>query len=130
MNHFVCSYIITTISINLLFRLLKRLFKDLFERQGFEDDGIFDWDILKKQKEQGSGFSANVGGGATGAIDDEGENDMDKRGGLEAGFSLGDGGSGGVASPRMQSTVVRPSATGINILLIVLSSLFDLISFL
>jgi len=106
------------------------LFKDLFERQGFEDDGIFDWDILKKQKEQGSGFSANVGGGATGAIDDEGENDMDKRGGLEAGFSLGDGGSGGVASPRMQSTVVRPSATGINILLIVLSSLFDLISFL
>jgi hypothetical protein len=28
------------------------LFKDLFERQGFEDDGIFDWDILKKQKER------------------------------------------------------------------------------
>ena len=124
----------------LLFRLLKRLFKDLFERQGFEDDGIFDWDILKKQKEQGSGFSASAGG-AAGAIDDEGEDDIDKRGGLEAGtkeyyfhsilvllfslinannnttltwtgFYLGEGGSGVAASPRMQSTVVRPSATG------------------
>jgi len=35
------------------YRYLKRIFKDLFERQGFEDDGIFDWDILKKQKDQG-----------------------------------------------------------------------------
>lgn len=64
-------------------RLLKRLFKDLFERQGFEDDGIFDWDILKKQKEQGSGFSSSVG--AAGANEDEGE-DADKRGGLETGM--------------------------------------------
>lgn len=65
---------------------MKRLFKDLFERQGFEDDGIFDWDILKKQKEQGSGFSAALA--ASGGNDEEGENDMDKRGGLEAGTTL------------------------------------------
>ena len=32
-------------------RYLKRIFKELFERQGFEDDGLFDWDILKKQRE-------------------------------------------------------------------------------
>ena len=31
----------------------------MFERSGFEDDGIFDWDILKKQKEQAGG----AGGG-------------------------------------------------------------------
>lgn len=35
------------------YRYLKRIFKELFERQGFEDDGIFDWDILKKQREAG-----------------------------------------------------------------------------
>jgi casein kinase 1 len=30
------------------YRYLKRLFRELFERQGFDDDGVFDWDILKK----------------------------------------------------------------------------------
>lgn len=35
------------------FRYLKRIFKELFERQGFEDDGVFDWDIIKRQKELG-----------------------------------------------------------------------------
>lgn len=30
------------------YRYLKRLFRELFERQGYEDDGLFDWDILKK----------------------------------------------------------------------------------
>jgi len=34
-------------------RYLKRIFKDLFERQAFEDDGVYDWDLLKKQQEQG-----------------------------------------------------------------------------
>lgn len=33
------------------YRYLKRLFRELFERQGYEDDGLFDWDILKKQQE-------------------------------------------------------------------------------
>jgi len=31
-------------------RYLKRIFRDLFERQSFEDDGVFDWDIIKKQQ--------------------------------------------------------------------------------
>mmetsp|Transcript_12940 Transcript_12940/g.12568 ORF Transcript_12940/g.12568 Transcript_12940/m.12568 type:complete len:390 (+) Transcript_12940:206-1375(+) len=35
------------------YRFLKRNFKDLFERQSYEDDGIYDWDVLKKQQEQG-----------------------------------------------------------------------------
>lgn len=29
---------------------MKRIFRELFERQSFEDDGVFDWDILKKQR--------------------------------------------------------------------------------
>jgi hypothetical protein len=33
---------------------LKRIFKDLFERQAFEDDGVYDWDIIKKQQEKGA----------------------------------------------------------------------------
>jgi serine/threonine protein kinase len=45
------------------YRYLKRIFKDLFERQGFEDDNVFDWDILKKKNEKGS-----VGGVGTGDI--------------------------------------------------------------
>ena len=28
--------------------------QDLFERQAFEDDGVYDWDLLKKQQEQGT----------------------------------------------------------------------------
>ena len=35
-------------------RYLKRIFKDLFERQAFEDDGVYDWDMLKKKQEQGN----------------------------------------------------------------------------
>lgn len=31
-------------------RYLKRIFRDLFERQSFEDDGVFDWDIIKRQQ--------------------------------------------------------------------------------
>ena len=27
------------------YRYLKKLFHDLFERSGFVDDGIFDWDL-------------------------------------------------------------------------------------
>lgn len=34
------------------YRYLKRLFKDLFERSGFEDNCVYDWDLLKKQEEQ------------------------------------------------------------------------------
>lgn len=35
------------------YRYLKRKFKELFERQSFEDDGVFDWDIIKKQQQAG-----------------------------------------------------------------------------
>lgn len=39
------------------YRYLKRIFRDLFERQCFEDDGIFDWDIIKKNQQIGSEVS-------------------------------------------------------------------------
>jgi hypothetical protein len=41
------------------YRYLKRVFKDLFDRQGCEDDGCFDWDVLKKQQEA-AGNSAPI----------------------------------------------------------------------
>jgi hypothetical protein len=44
------------------YRYLKRIFKDLFDRQGFMDDGLYDWDIMKKQQE-----AAGVSGGSVGA---------------------------------------------------------------
>jgi serine/threonine protein kinase len=37
------------------YRYLRRIFKDLFERSGYEDDGIFDWDISKKQRSLANG---------------------------------------------------------------------------
>ena len=36
------------------YRYLKRIFRDLFERQSFEDDGVFDWDIIKRQQMAGT----------------------------------------------------------------------------
>ena len=34
------------------YRYLKRIFKDLFQRQSLEDDGVYDWDVLKRHQEQ------------------------------------------------------------------------------
>ena len=34
------------------YRYLRRLFKDLFERSGFEDNCVYDWDLLRRQEEQ------------------------------------------------------------------------------
>lgn len=33
------------------YRYCKRILKDLFERCGMEDDGVFDWDLIKNQQE-------------------------------------------------------------------------------
>jgi len=35
------------------YRYLKRIFKDLFDRQGLEDDGLYDWDLIKRLQESG-----------------------------------------------------------------------------
>ena len=37
------------------YRYLKRIFKDLFDRQALEDDGQYDWDLLTRHQEQGTG---------------------------------------------------------------------------
>jgi serine/threonine protein kinase len=41
------------------YRYLKRIFKDLFDRQAFDDDGQYDWDVLKRHQEQGSTAPVN-----------------------------------------------------------------------
>jgi len=47
------------------YRHLKKLFKDLFDRSGFEDDGLFDWDIILKTKNGGNATSPVPDGGAS-----------------------------------------------------------------
>ncbi len=42
------------------YRYLKTLFRDLYERNGYADDGIFDWDMLEQKKADNS--AAAVGG--------------------------------------------------------------------
>lgn len=91
------------------YRHLKRIFKDLFERQGFEDDGIFDWDILKKQKEQGSGFVTTISPAGGEDNDDEGDNDNnsdDKKAVIDSDNNFANNGS---LSARGPTTGVRPS---------------------
>ena len=42
------------------YRYLKRILKELFDKQGYEDDGLYDWDAIKKQEESSE---AALGGG-------------------------------------------------------------------
>ena len=89
---------------------MKRIFKDLFERQGFEDDGIFDWDILKKQKEQGTSFVPGTNTNEDNEVDNEG-NVIDKK---NIGEVEGNIPASGTTSPRAQTTAAggRPSIAG------------------
>lgn len=48
------------------YRYLKRIFKDLFERSGYEDDGVYDWDIAKKQNDIALGRTPEEGDAAGG----------------------------------------------------------------
>jgi hypothetical protein len=48
------------------YRYLKRIFKDLFERSGYEDDGVYDWDIAKKQNDIALGRTPEEGEAAGG----------------------------------------------------------------
>jgi len=39
------------------YNYLRRLFKDLFNRNGYEFDYVFDWNIIDKQKKQNAKHS-------------------------------------------------------------------------
>merc|ERR1712070_1008072 len=64
------------------YRYLKRIFKDLFDHQGFVDDGLYDWDVLKKQQEQGisSGLPGAGANGGGGEIEGDGKMGKDRGG--------------------------------------------------
>lgn len=63
------------------YRYLKRIFKDLFDRQGFVDDGLYDWDILKKQQEQGVPGSVVPGAATTAGVGlDDGDEKLQEDG--------------------------------------------------
>lgn len=80
------------------YRYLKRLFKDLFERSGFEDNCVYDWDLLRRQEEQRE-VEANGGVLPAGALN---------------GISLGP--TGGVSSIRneVQAASYNDDAYGNN----------------
>lgn len=60
------------------YRYLKRILKELFEKQGYEDDGLYDWDAIKKQEEGAEGGAAAMAmGGGAGAVN-PGAGDMDQ----------------------------------------------------
>ena len=64
------------------YRYLKRILKELFEKQGYEDDGLYDWDAIKKQEgETGVGGAAASGGGKDPMMMMSGDHD-DQAGGL------------------------------------------------
>ena len=87
------------------YRYLKRIFKDLFERQALEDDGVYDWDVLKRHQEQQGGAGGTIPGGGSAADaprpDDGKDVVMSKNiatGDLSG--AMGQGGSGTNVSPR------------------------------
>lgn len=55
------------------YRYLKRIFRDLFERQSFEDDGVFDWDILKKTQQQARAGDTSATGAETSMAQGQGD---------------------------------------------------------
>lgn len=62
---------------------LRKLFRDLFVREGFVWDYVFDWTILKYQQQGGSSSAAGAGGGAAAA---GGSRPADARGGRDASY--------------------------------------------
>lgn len=74
------------------YRYLRRIFKTLFERQGFEDDAIYDWDILKKQEQGGN--PKTDGAPTTGNTNDDGHNTSNTMGNDGAMGGVGNGASG------------------------------------
>eukprot|EP01041_Mallomonas_annulata_P000896 gene896-1734_t len=97
------------------YRYLKRVFKDLFDRQGCEDDGCFDWDVLKKQQEA-AGNSAPIPTAAELANAERAENRGEEEDG-KADVSgreraIVGGGAGGVSQPHMGSNVFSGKTGG------------------
>lgn len=63
------------------YRYLKTLFRDLYERQGYTDDGKFDWDLIEQKAASGEGVEAVPGvvpPAGQAAKSEEGENDDDE----------------------------------------------------
>lgn len=78
-------------------RYLKRIFRDLFERQSFEDDGVFDWDIIKRQQ---------LAAGGDGSLE------MNPDGTVKPAAGAGLMGTGGGDSASMNDPVYPGGTTG------------------
>lgn len=118
------------------YRYLKTLFRDLYERQGFTDDGTFDWDLLEQKTADGAataaagGVAAAVPAPAGGKSDDGNDDDEEDKTGdqsssrnrgaaesrpstnnaLGTGNASGPGGSGGGIFGRSQSKLEQSTS--------------------
>jgi hypothetical protein len=86
------------------YRYLRRIFKDLFERSGYEDDGIFDWDISKKQRSLANGQVPDENEGVSHSEAKAGAAAAAAAGGARGGAGSGGGHSGGGVSSSGGST--------------------------
>ena len=85
---------------------MKKIFRDLFERQSFEDDGVFDWYILKKTQQQArAGDGVDVEGERQGAAVPDGS-----KSGPDTGAGAVDS-SGVAAASLLESEVVSALPT-------------------
>lgn len=95
---------------------MKRIFRDLFERQCFEDDGVFDWDIIKKTQQLPSDLIAGAVGAAMGGGDLNNPESIRTTG--QPGMEGGSGGpEGGASNPKgagggASSAFANPSSGG------------------
>jgi serine/threonine protein kinase len=96
------------------YRYLKRIFRDLFERQCFEDDGIFDWDIIKKTQQLPSDLIAGTIGMAGGGDlnNPESIRTTGQPGNMEGDSGGPEGGGGPSSNPKASSAFANPSPGG------------------
>ncbi len=77
---------------------LKRLFKDLFFREGYQVDGIFDWTVLNRQERASRAAKAPLARPLDGEGKGEGDDGGDSMGGGAGGAAAGGGGGAGAGA--------------------------------
>ena len=87
------------------YRYLKRIFKDLYERNSFEDDGIFDWDNLKMKQLKSGGNGSGIEDAGEGRQGDSGLHDGAIGGDVNTNTGIG-------ASPRVGTADDSEMETG------------------
>ena len=81
------------------YRYLKRILKELFDKQGYEDDGLYDWDAIKKQEESSeAALGSGMGVVPAAELPDNNEANMEAMEEMEEGRVDGEPGAAGKKS--------------------------------